>query len=177
MDYGDFQDDSGWHRFIPTDARNAVDEFRRRMGTPQGRLGVPVYIGHPDHSDFRSRYQDVRAIGRVKDLDDRPEGLFANIRWGEQGRQLLDSEAYSMPSAHWVVTRARDGSWRPVRLRSVGLSNETDFTAFANAREIANAAPSDAARRQEFLDRVYIRMRETRCDYHTAWKAEGHSGK
>src|SRR5260370_20989375 len=72
--YGDFLnfDDKGnrvIQRFQKADAENIVNDFKSLIKTPSRLLGLPWYIGHPDHARFRNMHIDTRAYGRVNGLE------------------------------------------------------------------------------------------------------------
>jgi hypothetical protein len=124
--YGDFPHGDGLQRFTIEDARTLVNEFNGLLNTPQRLLGLPWYIGHPDHPAFKGRYTDTRAYGRIKALEAREDGLFANVKWSPAGEDLIKSEAFHGHSVNWGARR--EGSvFRPVRLKSVGFTNEPNI--------------------------------------------------
>jgi hypothetical protein len=124
--YGDFPHGDGLQRFTAEDARTLVNEFNSLLRTPQRLLGLPWYIGHPDHPRFAERYTDTRAYGRIKALDARAEGLFANVKWSPAGEDLIRSEAFHGHSVNWGA-RKIGNIYRPVRLKSVGFTNDPNI--------------------------------------------------
>lgn len=121
--YGDWPNSGGLQRFTREDAETIVNEFKTLRNLPQRMLGLPWYIGHPDHARFADKYKDQRAYGRIKDLEVRDQGLFANVKWSEAGRALLESEAFHGHSVNWRVKK-EGAVWRPVSLKSVGFTND-----------------------------------------------------
>jgi hypothetical protein len=131
--YGDFLNiDAKGHRIIQrfqkSDAETIVNEFNSLMNTPQRLLGAPWYIGHPDHSRFKGIHIDTRAYGRIKKLEAGEDGLYANVRFGSAGKQLLDDEAFHGHSVNWgAIPNGHENGYRifrPVSLKSVGFTNE-----------------------------------------------------
>ena len=107
--------------FANSDADEIVKNFRSSL---RGKtLGVPWYIGHPDHPDFETRDTDIRAYGRIKDLFANGEGLMARVKFSKAGREMVENEEFSGHSPNFRVRRAPDGSYRPIRLKSVGFTN------------------------------------------------------
>lgn len=121
--YGDWPNRDGLQRFQKPDAQNIVNEFGSLLATPSRLLGLPFYIGHPDHPAFKDRYKDTRAYGRIKKLEAREDGLFANVKWSSAGKDLIESEAFHGHSVNWAM-RKEGSAWRPFRLKSVGFTNE-----------------------------------------------------
>lgn len=121
--YGDWPNADGLQRFDKADAESMVNEFNTLKNLPQRVLGLPWYIGHPDHPRFAEKYKDTRAYGRIKQLEAREKGLFANVKWSADGRALLESEAFHGHSVNWSV-RKQGAVWHPFRLKSVGFTND-----------------------------------------------------
>jgi hypothetical protein len=124
--YGNFPHAQGLQRFFKADAVNLVNEFNGLLRTPQRLLGLPWYIGHPDHPKFKDRYTDTKAYGRIKGLEAREDGLFANVKWSPAGEELIRSEAFHGHSMNWGC-RLINGAYVPVRLKSVGFTNEPNI--------------------------------------------------
>lgn len=124
--YGDWPNTAGLQRFQKEDAINVVNEFKRFLNTPQRVMGAPWYIGHPDHDGFKDKYKDTRAYGRIKDLQARDDGLFAQVKWSDAGKKLVEDEAYNGHSVNWAIRR-QGNAWRPFRLKSVGFTNEPNI--------------------------------------------------
>lgn len=124
--YGNFPHAQGLQRFFKADAVNLVNEFNGLLRTPQRLLGLPWYIGHPDHPQFKTRYTDTKAYGRIKGLEAREDGLFANVKWSPAGEELIRSEAFHGHSMNWGC-KLINGAYVPVRLKSVGFTNEPNI--------------------------------------------------
>ena len=131
--FGDFGNVDGKgnrviQRFQKPDAETIVNEFNSLLATPQRLLGLPWYIGHPDHARFKGQHTDSKAYGRVKKLEVRDDGLYANVRFGVAGKQLVEDEAFHGHSVNWraVPTGTDQGMtvFRPVALKSVGFTND-----------------------------------------------------
>ena len=131
--FGDFGNVDGKgnrviQRFQKPDAETIVNEFNSLLSTPQRLLGLPWYIGHPDHARFKGQHTDSKAYGRVKKLEVRDDGLYANVRFGVAGKQLVEDEAFHGHSVNWraVPTGTDQGMtiFRPVALKSVGFTND-----------------------------------------------------
>lgn len=143
--FGDFDNAQGMQRVTPEDGAALVNEFKAfSLANVATRvMGLPWYVGHPDHPAFKERYKDGRAYGRIKDLQVRHDpacnvcnefrvkrvqpcaehGIFANVKWNADGKTLIESEAYHGHSVNWAVAK-RGGVYHPVALRSVGFTNE-----------------------------------------------------
>jgi hypothetical protein len=91
--------------------------------------GLPIYVGHPDHPDFSARYPDSASKGWIKELDVTPSALRLRTVWNATGAQLVADEAYKYFSPTWGVmpVPGHRGAYRPMRLKSIGLTNEPNI--------------------------------------------------
>ena len=112
--------------FTTTEANTMVAEFRSLRGKT-GRLfrGIPVYIGHPDQNP--EIYTDARRLGRITDLQARPDGLYGEVNWNDLGEQNQREGYWVYPSPRWDAP-AGGREFRPDRLISVGLTNTPRIT-------------------------------------------------
>ncbi len=140
--YGDWPNAQGLQRFDQTDAKNLVNQFNGIINTPQRMLGLPWYIGHPDHPNFANKYKDTKAYGRIKQLEARNDGLYAGVKLNDDGEKILASEAFDGHSVNWFLKpdKSDKRAFRPVRLKSVGWTNEPNISVptFTTANEDAN---------------------------------------
>jgi hypothetical protein len=134
--FGDFGNVHGAarviQRFRREDARRICDEFNgapRRILQP---LGMPFYIGHPDHPRFKGQpgHEDTRAYGRGKEMQVRHDpdcaacsafansktagdsaylppcqehGLFVRMHWNDEGAKLIANESFHGHSVNWAA--------------------------------------------------------------------------
>lgn len=161
--YGDFinVDSQGRRviqRFQRPDAETIVNEFNALLNIPQRLLGLPWYIGHPDHPRFKAIHTDTKAYARVKKLEARDDGLYANVKFGAAGQQLLDDEAFHGHSVNWraIPTERENGMqiFRPVSLKSVGFTNDPAIP--VRPASIANQAALDAATFDEPMENYAV---------------------
>lgn len=91
-----------------------------------GSAAVPVYRGHPDDAQFGNDHEDTTRYGEVRELQARPDGLYARIEWAEAGNELLSGSQKLFFSPRWLMSPARIDSgrtaYRPSKLLSVGLT-------------------------------------------------------
>jgi hypothetical protein len=168
--FGDFGNTLGAarviQRFRKEDAEKICNEFNsplRRLTQP---LGMPFYIGHPDHPRFAGQagHEDTRAYGRGKEMQVRQEndcpgcasfangaagpcqehGLYVRMQWNEDGLRLIGNESFHGHSVNWAATP--DGMengmkvFRPVRVKSAGFTNEPNIP--VRPASLANEATS-----------------------------------
>jgi hypothetical protein len=126
--FGDFDNAVGLQRFRKEDAQNVVNEFQSLLNTPARLLGLPWYIGHPDHEPMKQRYKDTKAYGRIKELAVRDDGLYGRVKFSEDGKKLVEAEAFHGHSVNWKM-RKDGNTWRPFSLKSVGFTNEPGIPA------------------------------------------------
>ena len=136
-------------RFRKEDAEAICNEFNgvgRKVLQP---LGMPFYVGHPDHPRFKGQpgHSDTAAKGRGKSMEVRHDpscqacsdfpnsgqpcgdhGLFVQMKWNPDGEHLIANEAFHGHSVNWSALP--DGKengvqiFRPIRVKSAGFTNE-----------------------------------------------------
>lgn len=142
--FGDFPNAKGMQRVRKEDAEAIVNEFNSPLNLEARTMGLPWYVGHPDFPGFEKKYPDTSAKGRIKKLEVRHDsacqrcnnfcnetseepcgehGLFANVKWNENGKRLIQNEEYHGHSVNWGGI-FNGGLFRPVALKSVGFTNE-----------------------------------------------------
>lgn len=162
--FGDFNNAKGMQRIRKEDAQSIVNEFHSPLNV-EARIGLPWYVGHPDYKGFEKKYPDTEAKGRIKDLQVRHDtscklcnefcsetsdepchdhGLFARVKWNENGKRLIANEAYHGHSVNWGGAYI-GGFFRPMVLKSVGFTNEPQIPVppitTANERTIMENTP------------------------------------
>lgn len=121
--YGKFPNVQGMQSFGRNDAVEIVRQFDQWANTAERTIGLPWYIGHPDHARFKDAYPDKRAYGRIKKLEDRDGGLWANVKWNDYGKKLIANESFHGHSVNWAMRKIGD-SYHPFYLKSVGFTND-----------------------------------------------------
>ena len=139
--FGDFPNSAGMQRVRKEDADAIANDFNDPLNLEARTVGLPFYVGHPDFPSMQAKYTDHAAKGRIKSLEvrhdpgcavcnaqdpDQPcheHGLFANVKWNSQGKQLIEDEAFHGHSVNWRVKK-ENGFFRPTSLKSVGFTND-----------------------------------------------------
>ena len=173
--FGDFANATGASRVIQRfrheDARHICDEFNSTIRRVTQPLGMPFYIGHPDHPRFKGQpgHADTRAYGRGKEMQVRHDpacpacaafanatsdtpcqdhGLFVKMHWNDDGARLISNESFHGHSVNWAAVP--DGMekgvqvFRPIRVKSAGFTNEPNIP--VRPASLANSDPSDHQR-------------------------------
>lgn len=139
-EYGDWPHPAGLQRFNQPAAENMVRHFQSLWGRLRRRFGgVPLYVGHPDDPTFagQSGHEDTRAYAWVTSLEARPDGLYILPRWSEAGRELLHNAFYKFLSPRWQLRPLGNGTFEPIRLISIGLTNHPNIPGEAIANEMS----------------------------------------
>lgn len=123
--YGSWDNAQGMQVVSKADAETIVRNFADERPALR-EIGLPFYIGHPDHPSFVDRYKDTKAYGRIRSLAAREDGLYAEVFFNEQGRELIQQRAFHGHSVNWSVVPdgKKSRTYHPVRLKSVGFTNE-----------------------------------------------------
>ena len=148
--FGTFPNQVGKQVFGPADGQAVCNEFNSLPNIGAKAIGLPLYVGHPDHPSFAGKYSDSGAKGRFKSLVVRhdpacakcaafaaneynpatsPEpcsehGLFGLLKLNSEGKSLAANEEYHGLSVNWRMKKQSDGQFHPFSLKSVGLTNE-----------------------------------------------------
>jgi hypothetical protein len=158
--FGDFGNTTGntriIQRFRKEDAEHIRDEFNSALRRVTQPLGMPFYIGHPDHPRFKGQpgHEDTRAYGRGKEMVVRHDsqcaacaafanakaeasgpcqdhGLFVRMHWNDDGARLIGNESFHGHSVNWAAMpdKMENGVqvFRPVRVKSAGFTNEPNI--------------------------------------------------
>lgn len=125
--YGEFPHSVGMQRFTREDASNVVASWKGLGNVAVRMIGMPWYIGHPDHDAFKDRYTDTRAFGRIKDIEARDDGLYGKVKWNKLGMEAIENEEFHGHSVNWGVRLDQQGKLRPWILKSVGFTNEPNI--------------------------------------------------
>jgi phage I-like protein len=138
--------------FTESEANAMVTEFSSLRGK-LGRMfrGIPIYIGHPDKNP--DIYTDHRRLGRINDLEVRPDGLYGEPEWNSLGEENLREGYWVFPSPRWDAPVGRR-EFRPDRLISVGLTNSPRI---ADSEPITNSTLDDTeSPTNEIMDRKLL---------------------
>lgn len=125
--YGSFKHIKGLQIFDRSDAEMICNQFHSASAIGVRVLGIPFYVGHPDVREFEAKYPDRRAYGRIKTLEARDSGLFANVKWSQAGKDLIESEAYHGQSVNWRIKQNARGELHPIFIKSVGFTNDPNI--------------------------------------------------
>lgn len=140
--YGKHRHSAGMQVFDRNDATAMVQDFANSRRFKW--LGLPWYIGHPDHPQHKDRYKDGAAYGRIKELRAGVTGLEARLKLGSKGMSIVNEEVYDGHSPNWGCIRDASGNYRPRTLLSVGWTNEANIDVkpimpgFANEKNHSN---------------------------------------
>lgn len=118
-----------------------------------GRLfgGLPWYIGHPDVDPMK--YPDPKAYGWIMKLENRNDGLYAQVKWTPTGEELKTEGSFKYFSPYWdgIDTGNKDANGRviimPNELNSAGFTNKPNIPVMP----LANEAPLDDNPTQEII--------------------------
>lgn len=126
--YGEHMHSNGMQLFDREAADLICANFRSDLvGILRG--GVPFYVGHPDVPAFANTYKDKSARGWVKQVEATDKALRLRVKWNTAGESLIANEEYKFFSPVWSAqpVPGRAKTYRPARLRSVGLTNEPNL--------------------------------------------------
>jgi hypothetical protein len=178
--FGDFGNSNGGkkviQRFTHEDGQTIANAFNKGMGKTKGQpLGMPFYIGHPDHPAFKGQpgHTDVAAKGRGVKMEVRYDancaacnafanaagdkeaepcaehGLFVGVEWNKDGLEIVNSKQFHGHSVNWgcVPDGVENGRsvFRPVKVKSAGFTNEPNIPVKPASLANAESAPDGMA--------------------------------
>lgn len=115
---------------------STLAKLARRFG------GVPFYVGHPDVRGLGNEYTDKKAYGWINALESREDGLYGQVKWNAAGTELVANAHYKFFSPYWDAEEiGQEGGkrvFRPVKLMSVGLTNEPNIPVLPLTNEKEN---------------------------------------
>ncbi|MGJ8674057.1 phage protease [Rubritalea sp.] len=124
-------------RFGKAEAVEMVDNFKGVFNRVSHLFrGLPIYEGHADHPQKMRENPDgaPKAVGRVKELEVREDGLWARAVMNEMGVPLIKGDAapYSGTSPFWwtLDTGKKEKGrsvQRPISLQSIALTNDPNI--------------------------------------------------
>lgn len=159
-------------RFQKSDAEAICNQFNGTLRKVKQPLGMPFYVGHPDHPSFKGQpgHTDPSAKGRGREMAVRhadgcakcadfansgapcgDHGLFVKMHWNEEGQHLIANEAFHGHSVNWSAVPAgmENGVriMRPTSVKSAGFTNEPNIpvTPAQLANELAEEVANDGA--------------------------------
>lgn len=86
---------------------------------------IPVYEGHPD--DDCKKTKRAIAVGYVEKIVPLNDAIVAIIKYDEASYKNILSGKFSAMSPRWQMESLPDGTYRPVKLISVGLTNNPNI--------------------------------------------------
>src|ERR1035438_8067141 len=113
--------------FTQADAKEICNEFNSLPSIGVKMMGIPWYVGHPYVDSFKADYPDKEAKGRIKELQARADGLYANVEWNSDGKDLISKRAYHGHSIAWIMRANDKGEFHPFSLDHVGFTNKPNI--------------------------------------------------
>lgn len=98
-------------------------------------LGVPIYVGHPDAPELAGQYPDKSAYGWANSLEPQADGLLVKVKWGAEGRAMIEDGRYRFFSPYWFGAPNSKGGWDINFMRSIGLTNTPNIPVPAIAND------------------------------------------
>ena len=125
-------------------AQSIVNRFNADAQAGRLRHGRELLIDHEHFSDQPDK--ETRAYGWLTRLVNRPDGIYAQIRWTKTGQEAVDGGDYRFFSTEYApadLAVVNSGRVRPLRLDGLTLTNMHDNR---GQRPITNRAVASALR-------------------------------
>ena len=125
-DFGKYHHEKGIQILNETTAQNIISSFRSLSGRIIRKfIGLPIYIGHPDDSDFKSTNKKI--YGRILDFKIEDNALWMLSKWSDIGYALFKNGILKHLSPRWLTEQSSDGTLLPQRMISVGMTNHPNM--------------------------------------------------
>ncbi len=102
------------------------EEAAKKMG--RAAIGnaifpIPIYVGHPDEDNPAK----ARAVGRIKRIIKTRDGIAVLAAYPQKTYDEIVGGKYAAMSPRWKMQNIGGGNYRPVKLISVGLTNNPNI--------------------------------------------------
>lgn len=102
------------------------EEAAKKMG--RAAIGnaifpIPIYVGHPDEDNSAK----ARAVGRIKRIIKTRDGIAVLAAYPQKTYDEIVGGKYAAMSPRWKMQNIGGGNYRPVKLISVGLTNNPNI--------------------------------------------------
>ena len=119
--YGNWEHKNGMQKVDKEAALKMRNSFMRGVDRI---FGVPIYMGHPDEG---KNAHTAKPVGRVESVSVTREGVAISARYSEEAYKKLTKGKVKWLSPRWRMEKLADGSFRPVKLISVGMTNNPNI--------------------------------------------------
>jgi phage I-like protein len=122
--YGNYPHKVGLQKFDAASGAQLVTAFNSIIGKISRIFspGVPIYRGHPDVPGRPDSDPSAPAVGWVDGITAENDGVRLGVKWNADGMEDIERARFRFYSPNWAL-RAVSGGLQPVRLLSVGLTN------------------------------------------------------
>ncbi|MBO6102207.1 MAG: hypothetical protein J6P03_03010 [Opitutales bacterium] len=117
--FGNWSHKKGMQIVDKTAAQKLRDSFMRGFDRI---FGVPIYIGHPDDAG-----KPAKAVGRIESISVTDEGIAVCARYSESAYAKITSGKLKWLSPRWRMQALKNGAFRPVKLISVGMTDNPNI--------------------------------------------------
>lgn len=83
---------------------------------------IPVYVGHPEERNIKSK-----SVGRIKKICRTKGGIVVVVEYSRKAYDDVLTGKLRAMSPRWEMEKLCDGKYRPVKLLSVGLTNNPNI--------------------------------------------------
>lgn len=156
---GEFPHSTGYVQVLDGDAFKAIVQD---IHAQQGRPNWPGILVDFDH-DSLDPARPSTAAGWLTDIEERPDGLWAQIRWSDTGQKALEGGSFRFVSPVWMVDDCEDlgdKRLRPKRLMNCAITNCPNIKGMIPLTNRTDAGDksrfSPPARPLPFVERVSV---------------------
>ncbi len=136
--YGEWPHHKGMQIVDKAAAQSMSKNFSSLSGRLLGRK-CPIFFGHPDNAPGGVG----KPVGRVEGLQVLEDGIAALCSYEEGAFEKITTGKIKSMSPRWQMKRLENGMFRPVKLISIGLTNNPNITGSGRLLSISLAPDSE----------------------------------
>lgn len=141
--YGKYQHGKGLQVF---DKESAQAMQATANGLLSKAAGIPIYAGHPDVPGRPDSNPAAPALGWIDNIDVSDDGARFTHRLNKRGKEAIENAEFRFYSPYWLLRKIAGGALQPMRLLSMGLTNNPRIPvpAIANDQDKESKTMTDA---------------------------------
>lgn len=142
--YGRYSHAKGLQIF---DKAAAEEMHRAANGALARAAGIPIYAGHPDVPGRPDSNPAAPALGWIDDIEIGEDGARFRHRLNKRGTEAIENAEFRFYSPYWLLRKVA-GGLQPVRLLSMGLTNQPRIPVPAIANDQEHTTTTDMTKEQ-----------------------------
>lgn len=135
--YGNWAHVKG-NQLVDEDAALAMVKNSERLFARE----IPIYIGHPDENSQRCKH---KRVGKVEKIFRTKHGIIVSALYTDEVYKKIISKEIKAMSPRWEMQKIDNDCFRPIRLVSVGLTNNPNISGSGEIIDVKATSISNAS--------------------------------